>query len=104
MNNKKILGSSQGVKGGYKLERSLEDITYLELLEIIEQKCFDKNCSEINCSLIESCNITGPIQKLNQQLISFFKSITLNSLLTSEDENIQIQNLDQDKNNEYRIR
>jgi DNA-binding IscR family transcriptional regulator len=107
MNGEGILGSSQGVKGGYKLARPLNSLNYLELLELVEQKKFDQNCSDINCSLIESCNITGPIQNLNKKLVQFFESITVSTLL-EEHTDTETNNLnhlnDQGETNEYRTR
>jgi DNA-binding IscR family transcriptional regulator len=81
MNNHKILESSQGVKGGYKVSIDLRQINYLQLMEIIEGKEISNNCTSTNCSLIESCNITGPIKKLNEYLMYFFKGLSIKELL-----------------------
>lgn len=84
MNNHNILKSCQGIKGGYELARPLTQINYLELAEIIEGRKIHKSCDEMNCSLIDSCNITGPIKKLNEYLVYFFQGLTLSELLTDE--------------------
>ena len=75
MNNAGILTSLQGVKGGYKLNVDLSGISYHQLVEMIEGKKIDKDCSEMKCSLLSSCNITGPIKKFNQYLNHFFKGL-----------------------------
>lgn len=90
MNNHKILESTQGVNGGYKVSANLYQVSFMSLAEIIEGKSLKQNCSEKGCSLIESCNITGPVQKLNDYLYSFFKELSLQELL--EDNHIN-QNL-----------
>ncbi len=81
MNNHGILESIQGIKGGYKVKVDLSSLNYLELSEIIEGKSITHNCKNINCSIIETCNITGPIQKLNEYLIYFFKTLSIKELL-----------------------
>lgn len=81
MNKSGILASTQGKKGGYKLAIDLEQISYLQLVELIEGKKVGQDCSEVNCALLSSCNITGPIKKLNQYLLHFFKVLTIKELL-----------------------
>lgn len=90
MNNNGILSSNQGIKGGYKVVISLVNLSYLELIQIIEQKEFGQTCDQLKCSLIESCNITGPIKKLNQYLYWFFKNLSVQELL--EEHNGPLQN------------
>jgi Rrf2 family protein len=81
MNKNRILESTQGQKGGYKLAINLDEISYLELTEYIEGKKAGQDCTESNCALLHSCNITGPIKKLNQYLLQFFQGLTIKELL-----------------------
>ena len=81
MNNAKILDSTKGVKGGYFLKEDLANISYLEFSELIEGKEFGMNCVKMKCSLIDTCNITTPINRLNQYLTLFFQDLTLKDLL-----------------------
>lgn len=81
MNAVGILYSNQGVKGGYGLKAKLEKISYLQLAELVEGKKVTQDCQSAQCSLIETCNITGPIKKLNQYLAYFFQGLTLKELL-----------------------
>lgn len=81
MNNRGILTSSQGVKGGYKVGIDLSQLSYKDLAQIIEGKSFEHNCSEAKCNLIESCNISGPIQKLSEYLDYFFAGLSVKELL-----------------------
>jgi Rrf2 family protein len=76
-----ILASVQGVKGGYRLTADLNSLSYLYLAQIIEGKSFEHNCTELDCSLIESCNITAPVSRLNDYLTDFFQTITIRDLL-----------------------
>lgn len=81
MNQHNILQSQQGTKGGYKLASDLRKINYLELVEIIEGKKIKQDCEQQQCSLISSCNISGPITKLNQYLVYYFQGLSLKELL-----------------------
>lgn len=81
MNNIGILQSTKGVKGGYILKADLEKVTYLELAQLVEGRKVSMDCESTQCSLIQTCNITKPIKKLNQHLIYFFQSLTIKDLL-----------------------
>ncbi len=80
LNRNKIVRSTKGINGGYSLTIDLSQINYLSLSEIIEGKKHSKNCCEDNCSLISTCNITGPITSINKHLYNFFESLTLDQL------------------------
>jgi Rrf2 family protein len=84
MNKAKILSSHQGIKGGYELSTDLTKVNYLQLVELIEGRKASKDCVELNCTLLGSCNIIGPIKKLNEYLLYYFKSITLAELFTDD--------------------
>ncbi len=84
MNNYGILESVQGVKGGYKVSANLDKISYLQLCQMIEGKSFVHDCAKVKCSLLESCNIVGPIKRLNESLVDFFSQLTLAQLLSEQ--------------------
>lgn len=84
MNNAGILHSHKGVKGGYTLSRDLSDVSYRELVELIEGKSFMMDCHEGPCELIHQCNITQPIKRLNDYLMTIFNSISLGELLAED--------------------
>ncbi|MFP5385657.1 MAG: RrF2 family transcriptional regulator [Bacteriovoracia bacterium] len=84
MNTSGILLSHKGVKGGYSLSRDLSQITYMELVELIEGKSFMMDCHEGPCDLYHKCNISQPIKRLNDYLINIFSTLTLNELLSED--------------------
>ncbi|HXH29460.1 MAG TPA: Rrf2 family transcriptional regulator [Bacteriovoracaceae bacterium] len=84
MNTAGILQSQKGVKGGYTLSKDLSTISYLELAQLIEGKSFAMSCSEGPCGLFHTCNISGPVKRLNNYLISIFNTLTLNELLADD--------------------
>ncbi len=84
MNGAGILHSQKGVKGGYTLAKDLSDVTYMELVELIEGKSFMMDCHEGPCELIHKCNISQPIKRLNDYIINIFNSLSLNELLAED--------------------
>lgn len=84
MNNQDILKSVKGIKGGYSLNKSLNEITYMELVRLIEGKehlgrvCESKQGT---CELYGKCNIATPVEKLNRKLNLFLETLTLEDLL-----------------------
>jgi Rrf2 family protein len=83
MNNAGILNSEKGIKGGYSLAKSLEDISYLELAQIVDPKGNDDEFCQSNkglCDIYSNCNIIKPIDKLNATLNGYLKNLTINQL------------------------
>lgn len=82
MNSAGILCSVKGTKGGYLLARSLESISYMDLVRLIEGRDSEHFCegSKGQCELYESCNISAPIEALNSRLNHFLEGLTLHDL------------------------
>lgn len=82
MNNAGILCSVKGTKGGYLLARSLESISYMDLVHLIEGKETEHFCesSKGQCELMGLCNISTPIEELNRKLNEFLENLTLHDL------------------------
>jgi Rrf2 family protein len=96
MNNGGLLHSQKGVKGGYTLSCDLSQVSYLELVELIEGKSFMMDCHEGPCELFHKCNISRPIQRLNDYIMNIFRVLTLNELL-SEDNLLALKKLPEKK-------
>lgn len=79
-----ILKSVKGVKGGYYLGGDLTQVSYSQLVELIEGKDLTFDCDGGGCNLITKCNISGPIKKLGALLDDFFNNINLQQLLSEE--------------------
>ena len=87
MNSHEILQSSQGVKGGYKLNKKLSEITFLQLCEMIEGTPYLTSCETPDgklCSLLQTCNIVHPVKQLNQRLMEFLGELTLENILKTK--------------------
>lgn len=84
MNNHDILKSVKGIKGGYSLNKNLSEITYMELVQMIEgREEVGRVCTNHKgtCDLIGKCNISTPVENLNRKLNSFLENLTLAELL-----------------------
>lgn len=80
---KGVLRSEQGAQGGYRLAKSLNEISMYELIEIIEGPTRIAKClnSGEPCEIQSACNIISPIQNLNLRLSDFYKGVLLQDLL-----------------------
>jgi Rrf2 family protein len=94
MNNHGILKSVKGIKGGYTLSKSLNDITYMDLVRYIEGKSeMGRLCvtSKGQCELFSKCNIVTPVEQLNKKLNAYLETLSLSELLNTKSMNpIQI--------------
>jgi Rrf2 family protein len=101
MNTAGILTSHKGVKGGYSLAKDLSQVSYFDLVELIEGKSFMMDCHRMDgpetpCELMQTCNITQPIKRLNDYLITIFQALSVGELL-SEDNRLALKKLPEKK-------
>jgi Rrf2 family protein len=73
-----ILISNQGVNGGYKISRPLNQISLSELIEKIEGKTALVECMHTDnisdCFISDSCSIKDPISKMQVELENLLKT------------------------------
>ena len=90
MNNQEILKSVKGIKGGYSLNKSLTDISYMQLVRLIEGKpdtgrlCISEKGT---CELFNKCNIVTPVEQLGKKLNAFLETLTIDELLNGTEFN-----------------
>lgn len=84
MNNANILASVKGVKGGYHLSQDLSELSYMSLAEIIEGKSLSMDCEAMKCQLLGTCNITGPVSRLNGYIDTFLRDLSVRELLSEK--------------------
>lgn len=72
-----ILASNQGVNGGYKLSKPLNEISLSELIDKIEGKSGIVECLHTDnlseCFIYDSCSIKDPINKMQLELENLLK-------------------------------
>ena len=74
----------KGIKGGYYLNKNLGEITYMDLIQMIEgREDLGRVCSNHKgtCDFLANCNISTPVENLNLKLNAFLKNLTLAELL-----------------------
>lgn len=84
MNAHDILKSVKGIKGGYYLNKNLSEITYMQLVRMIEGKeDLGRVCQSQKgmCELFHKCNIVTPVEQLNRKLNSYLETLTIQELL-----------------------
>lgn len=86
MNNQGLLNSVKGLKGGYVLEKSLDQISYMDLVKMVEGVEIDSFCQNHKgiCDLYKNCNIVSPIDHLNRKVQDYLSHLNLGELLMSE--------------------
>lgn len=91
MNNHDVLKSTKGIKGGYALNKDLSEVTYMNLVRMIEGKTMGRVCvnTKGTCELLGKCNITTPVELLNRKLNVFLENLTLADLLQGAEFNPQ---------------
>lgn len=87
MNAHNIVNSVKGIKGGYFLAKSLREISYMDLVKMIEGRDFSSICETPKglCECYEHCNIKKPIERLNLSVTNYLNTLTLEQLLVDND-------------------
>lgn len=83
LSRKHLLNSVQGVKGGYVMTRSLQEISIQQVIEAIDGPITLTSCiaaSPVNCEQHASCTIRTPMAVIQNELNRFFAEISLESL------------------------
>lgn len=81
-----VAKSIQGVHGGYLLNKKLDEITLMNLIDYVEGPLHLVKClsEDETCELKSLCNIAGPVGALNEKLKHFYSSLKLSEILINE--------------------
>lgn len=73
-----ILTAVQGPHGGYRINKSLDDINMKDFFEKLEGPLGMMDCYfDSDCTLIPMCNIRTPIQRINDSMRSMFEHMSV---------------------------
>ena len=78
---KGYLNGRKGAKGGYSLDRNLENINLIDFIESIEGPVGLVKCSiDLNCELLDLCNIKNPMNQINHNIRKTLSKLSLYEL------------------------
>ena len=74
-----LVGSRQGMKGGYSLARPAEAITVARVIEVVEgQPALTQCLTDLGaCEQFDTCNIKSPLQRLNDEVLLMLSRTTI---------------------------
>ena len=74
-----IVSSVQGSRGGYCLERPLESLSIGDVVDVVEGRIKIAACCDgsTDCRQLETCNIKRPIQRIQEDLLSYVRDVPL---------------------------
>lgn len=81
-----IMESVQGVKGGFRLKRSLDSVTLSDVIEIVDGPV-RLTCCQINekqCGQWSVCSIRRPVQRVQSDLIQYMRNLPLSAFRTGD--------------------
>ncbi|MFT7625287.1 MAG: Rrf2 family protein [Myxococcota bacterium] len=82
-----IVQSAKGVSGGYSLAVSMDNISFLEFLEVCDEPASLVEClsgREPACQQLECCEIRDPVAALNEHLRQQLGALSLAGLFEME--------------------
>ncbi len=91
LRRKKLILSTRGANGGYKLAKASESITIYEILDAVENNMILLDClqGEAECGMDPSCCSTRPVwNKMWEQIINVLEGVTLDDIV-KKSESIQ---------------
>ena len=78
---KGYLIGKKGLHGGYSLNKNLENINLIDFIESIEGPIGIVQCSiDLNCALLDICNIRSPMNQINNNLRKTLSKLSLYEL------------------------
>jgi Rrf2 family protein len=78
LNTRGVLRSEQGAHGGYRIAANLNELSFADLIEMIEGQLGFTDCiklGECGCNMTERCNILSPMHAINERLLGFLRTI-----------------------------
>lgn len=81
-----LASSFQGVKGGYQLQRTPEEISLIDIIQSVEDKyklteCMIEKHDKENCSHLDCCKIRNPLMEIQFKIDNLFQQTTLKQIL-----------------------
>ncbi len=99
-----LLVSEQGIGGGYRLNRNLDQVSMYSLMEVVLgpieiARCLQQNKS---CQMMKTCNIVSPINALNLKITEFYKTLSMAEIFSVSENVTSLMGQAQQQKNEIR--
>lgn len=83
---KDLISSYQGVRGGYSLVKTPDQISLMEIISAVEDKyqitnCMNEKSSQKDCSHFDCCMIRDPLIKVQREIDKIFQNMKVNQIL-----------------------
>ena len=83
---KNLAISSQGAKGGYRLNKSPDDISLNDIITAVENKykltkCMQDELNDDNCIHLDCCKIRDPLIGIQMKIDNVFQKTSLKQIL-----------------------
>ncbi|MDH5723158.1 MAG: SUF system Fe-S cluster assembly regulator [Alphaproteobacteria bacterium] len=81
----RLVSSTRGMSGGYKLARQVEDITMKDIITAIDGPISITSCAdekETGCGILSSCGVRGRWTSVNFAITNLLHDITLEDMVT----------------------
>jgi Rrf2 family cysteine metabolism transcriptional repressor len=79
-----LIRSEQGAKGGYQLNKSMQDMSIGTILKVVDGPVKIVNCirleDHLNCEQESRCIIRNPMQVIQDRLDDFFGNLSLQNI------------------------
>ncbi|MCZ0931919.1 MAG: Rrf2 family transcriptional regulator [Oligoflexia bacterium] len=77
----KFITSKQGIRGGYVLNKSLDELSLYQLMRAVLRPLEIADCLSGHCNLLQHCNIKSPVHYLNKKFLEFYKTLSIKEIL-----------------------
>lgn len=82
-----LLSSRRGLHGGYQLDRPVDEVTLLEVLNVIDGPVRLLDCAmqdlDLSCGYEDVCTSRSPMLKVHRRIMALLEGITLAELMES---------------------
>jgi Rrf2 family transcriptional regulator, cysteine metabolism repressor len=86
LTRKNAIQSFQGIKGGYSLIKSPDNLTLIDVISAVEPnyqitECMQNGSNEKDCTYFDCCMIRDPLARVQKEIDKLFRSVTINQIL-----------------------
>jgi Rrf2 family protein len=86
LTKRKVIQSFQGIKGGYSLLKTPDNLTLIDVIRAVEPnyqitECMQNSGNEKDCTYFDCCMIRDPLAKVQKEIDRLFRSVTIHQIL-----------------------